>query len=296
VKVTTSTAVDKPVELSSNGLAIPFDDAHFAPMTDSTALVDDRSALRSRFARDGYVLLRSVLDRERVFDLRAGYFDRFDPGLLAHGTTAREGVFSGTMPPGLPPHGVAGHPAHDIVRSEIFDRFTRDPALGAVASSLLDAPAQLLTRRILRHFHNACATASRAHVDFDYLDRGSHNLITAWIPLGDCPIACGGIIYLDNSHHSRRAALDRLRTYTDRSDDRRPVSNDLALTARALGGRWRWTDFEAGDVVLHSPHLVHATLDNRSALMRLSADVRFVKAGAEIDPRWTSDWSADDGY
>lgn len=294
--VTTTAAEGPPGELSSNGVTIPFDDAHFAAMTDSTALVEDRSALRAAFVRDGYVLLRAVLDREQVFDLRADYFDRFDPVLLAPGTTPREGIFSGTLPPGLPPYGVAGHPAHDLVRSEKFDRLTRDPALAAVADRLLDAPARLLPRRILRHFHNGSTIASRAHVDFDYMDRGSQDAVTAWIPLGDCPIACGGITYLEDSHRSGRAVLDGLRDNTDRLDDRRPISNDLALTARALGGRWRWTDFAAGDVVLHSPHLVHASLDNRSALMRLSADVRFAPAGAETDPRWMSDWSADDGY
>ncbi len=296
MNVTTSTRGGRPHQLSSNGVAIPFDDAHFAPMTDSSALRHDPAAMRARFLRDGYVLLRSVLDRAQVIDLRADYFRRFDPDLLAPGTTPSDGIFSGTVPPGLPPHGVAGHPAHDVVRDEPFDRLTHDPALAEVAGSLVDAPTQLLRRRILRHFHNASPTASRAHVDFDYMDLGSDEIVTAWIPLGDCPISCGGITYLEGSHHVGSAILDRLRDNTDRPEDRRPISNDLALTAQALGGRWRWADFEAGDVVLHSPHLVHASLDNRSATMRLSVDVRFVKAGSAIDPRWLSDWSADDGY
>jgi ectoine hydroxylase-related dioxygenase (phytanoyl-CoA dioxygenase family) len=295
VKGTTSPA-ERPPELSSNGVTIPFDAAHFEAMADSTDLRGDPSALRDRFERDGYVRLRSVLEREQVLELRADYFDRFDDELLAPGTTARDGVFSGTMPAGLPTYGVAGHPAHAVVRGETFDRLTRDAGLAAVASSLLGGPARLLTRRILRHFHSASATASRAHVDFDYMDRGSDHAVTAWIPLGDCPIECGGITYLAGSHRVGRAALDRLRENTDRPDDRRPVSNDLALTAQALGGRWLWTDFRAGDVVLHSPHLVHASLDNRSALMRLSADIRFMTAGAEADPRWAGDWSADDGF
>lgn len=279
--------------LSSNGVTIPFDT--FAPMQDSSALLADPAALRARFVADGYVLLRGVLHRDAVLDLREEYFARFDPSLLAPGTTPREGVFSGLVPAG-PAYGTLGHPAYDVVRGPRFDALTRSPRLAEVASALLDSPAVLLRRRILRHFHSGATTASRAHVDFDYMDRGSDQAVTAWLPLGDYPIACGGIIYLEGSQHAGREALDALREHTDRPADRRPVSNDLALTARALGGRWLWTEFRAGDVALHSPHIVHASLDNRSDVMRLSADVRFVRSGVPTDPRWDADWSADDGY
>lgn len=292
----TSTAESLPATLSSNGVAIPFDDEHFAPMRDSTALLADPPALRARFAEDGYVLLRGVLDRDEVLELRADYFARFGPALLAPGTTPRDGVFSGTLPDGLAAYGTAGHPAYDVVRGAAFDRLTRTPALQTVAEHLLDSPAQLLHRRILRHFHSGATTASRAHVDFDYLDRGSDRIVTAWMALGDYPIAAGGITYLEGSHRIPHDALDPLREHTDRPTDRRPVSNDLELTARVLGGRWMWTEFGAGDVALHSPHLVHASLDNRSDVMRLSGDVRFVRSGEQVDERWRADWSADDGY
>lgn len=285
-----------PPALTSNGVAIPFDDQHFAPMRDSTELRGDAAALRDRFAADGYLLLRGVLDREAVLDLRADYFARFDPVLLAAGTTARDGVFSGAVPADLPAYGTAGHPAHELVRTPAFDAFTRASGLHQVAETLLGGPAELLPRRILRHFHRGAATASRAHVDYDYMDRGSDRVVTAWIPVGDCPVEAGGLVYLDGSQRVARAELDALRSYTDRPGDARPVSNDLARTAQALGGRWRWTDYRAGDVVLHSPHTVHASLDDVSDLMRLSVDVRFRRLDATPDERWGAAWSADDGF
>jgi ectoine hydroxylase-related dioxygenase (phytanoyl-CoA dioxygenase family) len=133
-------------------------------------------------------------------------------------------------------------------------------------------------------------------VDYDYMDQGSDQVVTAWIPLGDCPIECGGLVYLENSHHYGKADLDPLREHTDRPADHRPISNDLALTARTLGGRWLWSDFRAGDVVLHSPHTVHASLDDVDDLMRLSADIRFRRVGERQDARWNGAWSADDGF
>jgi ectoine hydroxylase-related dioxygenase (phytanoyl-CoA dioxygenase family) len=284
------------VVLSSNGVEIPFDDAHFAPMRDSTAARNDPAELRRRFAANGYVRIRGLLDPGEVRAVRAAYFARFDPVLLAPGTTPEEGVFSGTVPDGLPPYGTAGHPAHDFVRTEQFDRFTSRPELTAVAGALLDGTAELMPRRILRHFDHRSAAASRAHVDWDYMDQGGAQVVTAWITLGDCPVECGGLVYLEGSHRADRSALDALRAHTDRPDDQRPVSNDLALTARALGGRWLWADHRAGDVVFHSPHLVHASLDNRRPVMRLSVDLRFRRRDAAADPRWSAPWSADDGF
>ena len=284
-----------PGVLSSNGVEIAVDGL-FTEMRDSSELRAEPDRLRDRFAEDGYVLLRGVLDRKQVLDLRAAYFARFDPTFLAPGSTPEQGLFSGTVPDSLPEYGTAGHPAYDLVRSEQFDAFTRDPRLREIAQALLDAPAELLPRRILRHFHRGSGKASRAHIDYDYMDQGSDQLVTAWIPLGDCPVECGGLIYLEGSQRASAGALDQLREYTDRPADRRPISNDLSRTAERLGGRWLWTDYRAGDVIVHSPYLVHASLDNVSDTMRLSVDLRFRRRNAELDERWTADWSADDGF
>lgn len=277
-------------------MEIPFDEQAFATQRDVTRWRDDIELVRQQFRDEGYVLIRGALDREAVLDLRADYFARFDPVMLAAGTTPRDGVFSGVIPAGLADYGTAGHPAYDFVRSEEFDAFTRSADLRKIAETVLGGTAELLPRRILRHFDRATPRASRAHVDFDYMDHGSDRVVTAWIPLGDCPIECGGLVYLERSHTIPRAELEQLRDHTDRPHDRRPISNDLSVTARVLGGRWLWADYRAGDVALHSPHTVHASLDNTSDVMRLSADIRFRRRDAQADERWSGDWSADDGF
>jgi hypothetical protein len=281
--------------LWSNDVPIPFNDRTFAPMVDSTELLGSAADLRARFCADGYLLLRGVLDRRKALRIRASYLSRFDRCMFAPGTDVAAGVFSGTLPH-LPEYGTAGHPAHDFVRTAEFDEFTHEPALLQLAEQLLDAPAELTPRRILRHFHRGDRKASRAHVDYDYMDRGTDRLVTMWIPLGDCPIECGGLIYLEGSHRVAPERLDELRPITDRPHDHRPVCNDLALTAQVLGGRWLWTDYEAGDLVVHSPHLVHASLDNLSNVMRISGDLRFHPTDEPVDPRWNDHWSADDGF
>jgi hypothetical protein len=57
------------------------------------------------------------------------------------------------------------------------------------------------------------------------------------------------------------------------------------------------TNYVAGDIVIHSPAIVHASTDpGETDYMRISTDIRFRRTDSTADPRWTSDWSADDGY
>ena len=63
------------------------------------------------------------------------------------------------------------------------------------------------------------------------------------------------------------------------------------------GHRWLVGDYEAGDVVFHNPYLIHGALKNEDpeGKIRLSSDVRFYEAGADLDERWMQLWRPDDG-
>ncbi|HUE58777.1 MAG TPA: phytanoyl-CoA dioxygenase family protein [Acidimicrobiales bacterium] len=281
--------------VTSNGVEIPFDKEHFAPLRDSSDVAGDPAELRERYRADGYLYLPGFLEAHEARSMREAYFSLFDASYLKSGTTPERGVFSGNRPAGLPDHGVAGHPAYDFVRSDIFERFVSEPALLGLAESVLGGPAWRLPRSIVRHFDRSTPRASRAHVDHTYLDRGSDSLLTMWIPLGSCPLPTGGIVYLEGSHEMESEDFEPLKAVTDRPGDSRPITHDLSLVARKLGRRWLWADYSAGDVTVHSPHLVHASLDTVTEEMRLSADVRFLREGEPADPRWLQPWAGDDG-
>ncbi|MCI3934064.1 phytanoyl-CoA dioxygenase family protein [Streptomyces sp. AN091965] len=284
------------MNLSSNGVPIPFSPELFGPLRPTgTEPLPDPAVLRERLRADGYLYLPGFLDPEEVLRLRSAYFSLLPRGYFAPGTTPREGVFSGRVPKGLPEHGVAGHPAHAFVRSETFDRFLDNPQLAKLAADLLDGDARMLPRRILRHFHRGTARASRAHVDLDYMDEGSPRVVTMWIPVGDCPPKSGALVYLEGSHTLSPEEYEPLRDTTDRPEDRRQICHDLEFTARALDRRWLHADFAAGDLMVHVPSVIHASLDTTTDAMRLSIDTRFVRAGDTPDPRWLRPWSADDG-
>ena len=73
------------MRITSNGVALTT-----APTEMRSSSPDDPQALRENLHRDGYVLLRQVLDRESVLALRGAYFSTFDPSYLAEGTAATE--------------------------------------------------------------------------------------------------------------------------------------------------------------------------------------------------------------
>jgi ectoine hydroxylase-related dioxygenase (phytanoyl-CoA dioxygenase family) len=284
------------MQVLSNGVPVPTDSEHFAPMQDSTPLLGDPAALRARFQQDGYVYLRGVISREKVMNLRGHYFGMFDDTYFAPGTNRTEGVWSGSKPSNQLPHGVEGHPAYDLVRSSYFEEFAADDALAGVARTLLgEEEVFQLPRQIVRHF-NKGPLSSRAHIDYDYMDRGSASIITMWLPIGDCPPESGGLTYLEGSHTIPKSNLDVLKTKrTDRPGDNRPISHDLGWTQDQLGGRWLYADYKAGDVAIHSPHLVHASLDTQTDAMRMSVDIRFLPKTVEPDPRWLTKWAGNDG-
>jgi hypothetical protein len=281
--------------LTSNGIKLRRSSRYFAPLRGSKfSLVADGSA-RSLFAEEGHLLVRDALPRDVVLELREAYFRLFDPRLLKDGD-ARRGEFSGYLPEGLAPHGVTGHPAHTFVRTERFIAFRQLPVFRAMAEALLGGPVKPVWRTPLRHFIRGSNVASRAHLDRTYLDCGIDSCVTIWVPIGDCPLQAGGLLYLEKSHTDPSIeSMSRASGPMDRPD-RRPLTHDLKWLAEATGRRWLGADYRAGDVVLHSPAIVHASTDPQTDLMRVSTDIRFLRADAPSDPRWQSDWSADDGF
>lgn len=272
------------MELSSsvrtaNGTPIPFSSRYFAPIRPTPADVSD-DELRIRYRVDGYVLVRGVLPCDLVTALRDAYVQLYE-------AARRLGP--------LPRHGAPGHPAYDFVRSSVFRAFVTQPRLRELAERLVGAPVVPIRRTPLRHFRPEAPVASRAHVDQTYIDGSPAEMVTIWTPLGPCPIAAGGLMYLEDSH-ADPSLEGRLRRSAprDRAHDDRPITHDLKWLAEFTHKRWRVADFQAGDVAIHSPRVVHATLDPME--VRLSVDIRFARADRPLDGRWVGDWSADDGY
>jgi len=65
--------------------------------------------------------------------------------------------------------------------------------------------------------------------------------------------------------------------------------------AERFDARWLWADYEAGDVLMHSPYMIHAaTANTDTRRMRLSTDIRYQNLRDEIDVRWNNHWTLND--
>ena len=142
-----------------------------------------------------------------------------------------------------------------------------------------------------------------------YLRAGTDKLYTSWIPLGDTPVEMGDLIYLEHSDALGRqmeAAFrvqnanlppeERISAYNRNMREGGWISTNLVEMANRFNSRWLIADYEAGDMVIHSPFMIHAATANRDPLsrMRLSTDIRLQRIDDSIDQRWAKHWVPDD--
>lgn len=235
---------------------------------------DDRTRMRSRLQRDGYLFLTGLLDPAVVREFREYYFGL--TGAVTDRASYRKVLFE------------------KIVPGPEYAAFCAQPALKGWFEWFLGGEPFLHRRKIIRQTapgENGIGTATQAHYDLLYLREGSDQVLSAWIPLGDCPVSRGGLTYLAGSHHRVLAeeAAGRLK---------RPAASitaDLPALAAEYDADWLVTDYAAGDVVIHTAHTVHAALDNVSTELRLSTDIRYQRADDAIDTRWQHHWHDRDG-
>ncbi|MFI6294721.1 phytanoyl-CoA dioxygenase family protein [Nonomuraea sp. NPDC050790] len=255
----------------------------------------DRAALRRRLARDGFLFLPGFLDRAEILEFRRYYFAALEgTGVTAPGS---DPLLGRAAYGGLDREAMRRALFRDIVPGPEYEALCRHPRIAGFYRWLLEAEeVHLHRRKLIRHVgpgESGVGTATQAHYDLVYLREGTGRVLSSWIPLGDCPIARGPLIYLEGSHH-RVLAEEAAGTL------RRPAASitaDLPALAEEYDARWLVTGFRAGDMVVHNAYVIHASLDNADpeGLVRLSTDIRYQSATEVIDPRWQNHWAWDDG-
>jgi hypothetical protein len=255
----------------------------------SNAERNNRQALWARLEQEGYLYLQGAIPANAALEFRRFYFSALqNSGLLEAGTE--------------PVQGIAARQDFDraVVRHILFDEIVPSATYADFCFLirdffvwLFDAPVHLHQRKLIRHARTDETWVTPAHYDLVYLREGTKNLLSAWIPLGDCPAERGGLTYLERSH-KHYAIRDEAEGGKLRAEH---ISYDLPKLANELETRWLIADYQAGDMVIHSPYLVHASLNNTdpNKVMRLSTDIRYQPALETIDPRWQNHWRDDDG-
>jgi ectoine hydroxylase-related dioxygenase (phytanoyl-CoA dioxygenase family) len=267
--------------LHANGKSLDTSPSRLGRLT-PTAADTPVKTLRDQYRDHGYLWLKGFLDPQEVTSFRAYVFKHLDDvGLIAPGSEPALGLSSGQAPR----KDKADRKLMALVRSAAYDAFCVQPRLWTFMDEFLEGLSYLHKRKIMRYTQPHTATVTPAHYDLIYLRGGTSRVVTAWIPIGDVPVEMGGVFYLEGSHAIGR---DMEAEFT-----RKAV--ELTLAER-FNTRWLIADYEAGDIVIHSPFMIHASttnVDPRNRI-RLSTDIRFQNVGDEIDARWSSHWSLND--
>lgn len=145
---------------------------------------------------------------------------------------------------------------------EEFRRVGDDPAIRDLLRTAVGEEPSLSTANTVRVFSSHPELTTPPHQDAHYV-RTIGAFWTAWVPLGDCPVALGPLAVLPGSHR------DGLRPHTPGGG----WSGEECGPPRV----WATADFRCGDVLLFHHHTLHRALPNRAGThLRMSADYRYV--------------------
>ncbi|MFS8113708.1 phytanoyl-CoA dioxygenase family protein [Rhizobium jaguaris] len=271
-----------------------------------TDAATDMGTLRAQYQEHGYLWLKGFLKRQDVLDFRAWVFAHLmDTGLLQPGSDPMTGLAA----KGETDKALTDRRLMALVRSVAYEGFCTQPRLASFMDEFLQGISYLHKRKIMRFIRPNTGAVTPAHYDLVYLRGGTSRIVTAWIPIGDIPVDMGGLVYLEGSHRIgadmekefaiKGASLtpeERISAFNKNMTEGGWVSKDLPNMAERFNTRWLAADYEAGDVMLHSPYMIHASTTNRDPLgrLRLSTDIRYQNVEDEIDARWSNHWSLGD--
>lgn len=276
--------------------------------------VTDMGELHRRMTQDGYLYLPGQLDRDQVLEARAEVLRR----LTAQGVVDDEShpLMEGVVRPGKT---VAFAP--ELARDNPpLMRVLYEGPMMAFYEAFLGGRVRHFDYTWFRAKSPGAGTATQPHYDVVYMGRGTRNLWTSWTPLGDVPFEHGGLLVLEGSHRleelrrtygatdvdkycendgqaSRLVAAARAEGRELTAEERQAIrwesrgsySADAIAARRELGGRWLTADYRAGDLLVLSIYTLHASSDNNTNRIRLSADSRYQLASEPVDERWVGD-------
>jgi hypothetical protein len=251
-------------------------------LSDHDSSVDrhDGARLRQRFREDSFLFFRGLLDPAKVTEVRRAALQRLrtigwladdaDPDAALPGPVPHHdrGMMNGEAV--IDPGWRAGYQA--VQSLESLHRLAHDDSLRAVLAHLLGERVVTHPRKIARISFPGLAFPTPPHQDALF-NQVPVDVLTVWIPLGDCPAELGSLRVL-------RGSADR---------DILPVFSVQGLGGQTVDVAWDdpdWVggDYRCGDVIVFHSRTVHMTPPNQGSAIRLSMDCRFQSADDPIKP------------
>ncbi len=246
---------------------------------------DDIDDIRTRFERHGYLLIRRAIDPDAV----AVAYDFICEQLVAVEEVAllrAQAVATGTsrrreLHPDL------GRFWQSLSESVQLRQCVQASALYEVFNVLFDEPVRPFDFVWLRAFTRG--QASPLHIDHPYMNRGTHRVVSCWIPLADVAIENGALFVVEDSNRLQSLRREFEGHDVDLNGDKPGYIDTHPIDfARRHGLRILSSDFVAGDVLIFDHFTAHASFDNcdPTGRVRLSCDTRWQPVSQPMDERF----------
>ena len=271
----------------------------------ANASIGDHAKLTATLAEEGYLFVRNLIDPKKISPLR----DAIRQLLVANDFVVNDPEFqlksTGKFPESdeLTPVGRIGRKISElpllqqVIHADELNEFLEVLFAGKVFSWVENADR-------VRIMFQGDGSASTGGQQFEYAtpahQDGYHfrvNFVTCWIPLMDIDLATGGLALRKNSHkngihqhwfhgaHYLGIAANACQAEDFAKIGGVPVAGDVAPNDSLK--TWLRSNYQAGDVLIFHPHMIHRGFPNQSPQLRLSADFRYQRQG---DP---TVWQAD---
>lgn len=253
-----------------------------SPMIDSTALLDDPTALGARGDEDGYLYFRGLLPEEPLMETREALLGVLTKHRLrptdAQPLDGRLDLDALTPVPADQMRTDIGVPIetyHDAQRLPCVHRLPHHSALLSLFRTLFGGEPFVHPRHIVRMVTpHPAIVPTPVHQDFPLI-QGSPQTWTCWFPIGTCPQDLGGLAVLRGSHKLGFLPV-------------KPASGAGGIAAQLCPGEddWVTADYGVGDVLTFPSYTVHRACPcQRQNEVRLSFDVRYQPLGEPIEQR-----------
>ena len=278
----------------------------FVPFKEANPYTDSAHTLASKFADDGYLFFRDLLDKQRVETVR----DDIISVLKEHGFINKDAnsdpIWSGKWPEAneFSPDGVV---TKDVVNLGVLEALAIAPeliellerVLGGAVFCWADNKGRL---RLMLSGEKSMQVADGPKFSFttpphqDYYFFRPVEFCTVWIPLMDIDTSIGGLAIERDSHK------EGLHEVWWKGKDYLGVAEnpDQARAWREEGGVvvagstkpkdtdriWLRSDYRLGDVLIFQPLMMHTGVANHSDKVRISSDFRYQRKGTQTN--WES--------
>jgi len=274
--------IEQAMKIKFGKRELEFPSPEIKELRSSNDAKEDFSELKRRLSEDGYLLLRGFIEPEKVAAAREKVLTYIAKHNAIQPNTP---LLEGCMRAGAKRVNMEGFMG--ITSDPAVQEVLENPGIFQLFDSLFGKKSDTFSYKWLRAVGNEEYTG--AHCDTVYMGRGSKNLHTVWVPLGEISPQLGSLAMCEGSNHLPE--FDKLKnTYGKMDVDKDLVegwfSREPLEIVQRFGGQWRTTTYYPGDLIIFGMFTMHASTTNLTNRYRLSCDIRYQPQNEAFDDRW----------